>query len=217
MEKLSYHSICTSEEWKTLTQLNLPEPIYKEIETWVRPSLPVPKYSPLQKYSHRLHFSVFSLCNCNTFFLTVFCRFHIILDKLDYNIFTIKYLKIVGLINSLTRLEMEMFAHSSMQTNQDWSVCMGSVCKQTFENLANLSRTLTRTYTRGFVVNHFIESLTYFIPTLLCILFNQWPTSLSLMKDIKTWCCHHVHNAKCLYYMANTCHLDRISHLTCPA
>lgn len=33
MEKLSYHSICTSEEWKTLTQLNLPEPIYKEIET----------------------------------------------------------------------------------------------------------------------------------------------------------------------------------------
>lgn len=35
MEKLSYHSICTSEEWKTLTQLNLPAPIYKEIETWV--------------------------------------------------------------------------------------------------------------------------------------------------------------------------------------
>lgn len=34
MEKLSYHSICTSEEWKTLTQLNLPTPIYKEIETW---------------------------------------------------------------------------------------------------------------------------------------------------------------------------------------
>lgn len=33
MEKLSYHSICTSEEWKTLTQLNLPAPIYKEIET----------------------------------------------------------------------------------------------------------------------------------------------------------------------------------------
>lgn len=32
MEKLSYHSICTSEEWKTLTQLNLPAPIYKEIE-----------------------------------------------------------------------------------------------------------------------------------------------------------------------------------------
>jgi len=37
MEKLSYHSICTSEEWKTLTQLNLPAPIYKEIETWVLP------------------------------------------------------------------------------------------------------------------------------------------------------------------------------------
>lgn len=35
MEKLSYHSICTSEEWKTLTQLNLPAPIYKEIEMWV--------------------------------------------------------------------------------------------------------------------------------------------------------------------------------------
>lgn len=35
MEKLSYHSICTSEEWKTLTQLNLPTPIYKEIEMWV--------------------------------------------------------------------------------------------------------------------------------------------------------------------------------------
>lgn len=39
MEKLSYHSICTSEEWKTLTQLNLPEPIYKEIETWVNKSI----------------------------------------------------------------------------------------------------------------------------------------------------------------------------------
>lgn len=36
MEKLSYHSICTSEEWKTLTQLNLPAPIYKEIEMWVQ-------------------------------------------------------------------------------------------------------------------------------------------------------------------------------------
>ncbi|KAA8583938.1 hypothetical protein FQN60_015146 [Etheostoma spectabile] len=35
MEKLSYHSICTSEEWKTLTQLNLPAPIYKEIEIYV--------------------------------------------------------------------------------------------------------------------------------------------------------------------------------------
>lgn len=35
MEKLSYHSICTSEEWKTLSQLNLPAPIYKEIEMWV--------------------------------------------------------------------------------------------------------------------------------------------------------------------------------------
>lgn len=35
MEKLSYHSICTSEEWQTLTQLNLPAPIYKEIEMWV--------------------------------------------------------------------------------------------------------------------------------------------------------------------------------------
>uniref|UniRef100_A0A672MZX6 Phosphodiesterase n=1 Tax=Sinocyclocheilus grahami TaxID=75366 RepID=A0A672MZX6_SINGR len=32
MEKLSYHSICTSEEWKTLTQLSLPSAIYKEIE-----------------------------------------------------------------------------------------------------------------------------------------------------------------------------------------
>ncbi|XP_071264979.1 cAMP and cAMP-inhibited cGMP 3',5'-cyclic phosphodiesterase 10A-like [Salvelinus alpinus] len=32
MEKLSYHSICTSEEWKTLTQLDLPTPLYKEIE-----------------------------------------------------------------------------------------------------------------------------------------------------------------------------------------
>ncbi|XP_045558280.1 cAMP and cAMP-inhibited cGMP 3',5'-cyclic phosphodiesterase 10A isoform X3 [Salmo salar] len=32
MEKLSYHSICTSEEWKTLTKLDLPTPLYKEIE-----------------------------------------------------------------------------------------------------------------------------------------------------------------------------------------
>ncbi|RXM98096.1 cAMP and cAMP-inhibited cGMP 3',5'-cyclic phosphodiesterase 10A [Acipenser ruthenus] len=32
MEKLSYHSICTSEEWKNLTTLTLPVPMYKEIE-----------------------------------------------------------------------------------------------------------------------------------------------------------------------------------------
>lgn len=38
MEKLSYHSICTSEEWKTLTQLSLPTPMYKEIEMWVSPA-----------------------------------------------------------------------------------------------------------------------------------------------------------------------------------
>ncbi|KAM9411706.1 cAMP and cAMP-inhibited cGMP 3',5'-cyclic phosphodiesterase 10A-like [Salvelinus alpinus] len=44
MEKLSYHSICTSEEWKTLTQLDLPTPLYKEIEL----------NTYLQKFDHPL-------------------------------------------------------------------------------------------------------------------------------------------------------------------
>ncbi|ROI15184.1 cAMP and cAMP-inhibited cGMP 3',5'-cyclic phosphodiesterase 10A [Anabarilius grahami] len=39
MEKLSYHSICTSEEWKTLTQLSLPTAIYKEIELFEQEKL----------------------------------------------------------------------------------------------------------------------------------------------------------------------------------
>ncbi|XP_027861887.1 cAMP and cAMP-inhibited cGMP 3',5'-cyclic phosphodiesterase 10A isoform X2 [Xiphophorus couchianus] len=70
MEKLSYHSICTSEEWKTLTQLNLPEPIYKEIETFQFDISPFEEIWPAV-FIYMVH----SSCGKSSFELEKLCRF----------------------------------------------------------------------------------------------------------------------------------------------
>ncbi|XP_014911668.1 cAMP and cAMP-inhibited cGMP 3',5'-cyclic phosphodiesterase 10A isoform X2 [Poecilia latipinna] len=70
MEKLSYHSICTSEEWKTLSQLNLPEPIYKEIETFQFDISPFEEIWPAV-FIYMVH----SSCGKSSFELEKLCRF----------------------------------------------------------------------------------------------------------------------------------------------
>uniref|UniRef100_A0A667XL20 Phosphodiesterase n=1 Tax=Myripristis murdjan TaxID=586833 RepID=A0A667XL20_9TELE len=70
MEKLSYHSICTSEEWKTLTQLNLPTPIYKEIEMFHFDISPFEEIWPAV-FVYMVHNS----CGKNSFELEKLCRF----------------------------------------------------------------------------------------------------------------------------------------------
>uniref|UniRef100_A0A8C6WZG1 Phosphodiesterase n=1 Tax=Neogobius melanostomus TaxID=47308 RepID=A0A8C6WZG1_9GOBI len=70
MEKLSYHSICTSEEAKTLTQLNLPAPIYKEIETFHFDISPFEEIWPAV-----FIFMVHSSCGKTSFELEKLCRF----------------------------------------------------------------------------------------------------------------------------------------------
>ncbi|XP_072292572.1 cAMP and cAMP-inhibited cGMP 3',5'-cyclic phosphodiesterase 10A isoform X4 [Eucyclogobius newberryi] len=70
MEKLSYHSICTSEEAKTLTQLNLPAPIYKEIETFHFDVNPFEEIWPAV-FIYMVHNS----CGKTSFELEKLCRF----------------------------------------------------------------------------------------------------------------------------------------------
>ncbi|XP_056903483.1 cAMP and cAMP-inhibited cGMP 3',5'-cyclic phosphodiesterase 10A isoform X1 [Takifugu flavidus] len=70
MEKLSYHSICTSEEWKTLTQLNLPAPIYKEIEMFHFDINPFEEIWPAV-FIYMVHNS----CGKSSFELEKLCRF----------------------------------------------------------------------------------------------------------------------------------------------
>uniref|UniRef100_A0A8C5BHT2 Phosphodiesterase n=1 Tax=Gadus morhua TaxID=8049 RepID=A0A8C5BHT2_GADMO len=70
MEKLSYHSICTSEEWKTLTQLNLPTPIYKEIELFHFDISPFEEIWPAV-FVYMVH----SSCGKTSFELEKLCRF----------------------------------------------------------------------------------------------------------------------------------------------
>ncbi|XP_033835582.1 cAMP and cAMP-inhibited cGMP 3',5'-cyclic phosphodiesterase 10A isoform X5 [Periophthalmus magnuspinnatus] len=70
MEKLSYHSICTSEEAKTLTQLNLPAPIYKEIETFHFDISPFEEIWPAV-FIYMVHNS----CGKTSFELEKLCRF----------------------------------------------------------------------------------------------------------------------------------------------
>uniref|UniRef100_G3NNN6 Phosphodiesterase n=1 Tax=Gasterosteus aculeatus aculeatus TaxID=481459 RepID=G3NNN6_GASAC len=70
MEKLSYHSICTSEEWKTLTQLNLPTPIYKEIEMFHFDISPFEEIWPAV-FIYMVHNS----CGKTSFELEKLCRF----------------------------------------------------------------------------------------------------------------------------------------------
>ncbi|XP_022540924.1 cAMP and cAMP-inhibited cGMP 3',5'-cyclic phosphodiesterase 10A isoform X3 [Astyanax mexicanus] len=70
MEKLSYHSICTSEEWKTLTQLSLPDPIYKEIELFHFDISPYEELWPAV-FVYMIHNS----CGKSSFELEKLCRF----------------------------------------------------------------------------------------------------------------------------------------------
>ncbi|KAF4089991.1 hypothetical protein AMELA_G00044560 [Ameiurus melas] len=70
MEKLSYHSICTSEEWKTLTQLSLTSPIYKEIELFHFDISPYEELWPAV-FVYMVHNS----CGKNSFELEKLCRF----------------------------------------------------------------------------------------------------------------------------------------------
>ncbi|XP_064174131.1 cAMP and cAMP-inhibited cGMP 3',5'-cyclic phosphodiesterase 10A isoform X4 [Anguilla rostrata] len=70
MEKLSYHSICTSEEWKTLTQLSLPAPMYKEIEMFHFDISPFEELWPAV-FVYMVH----SACGKNSFELEKLCRF----------------------------------------------------------------------------------------------------------------------------------------------
>nr|XP_023678285.1 cAMP and cAMP-inhibited cGMP 3',5'-cyclic phosphodiesterase 10A isoform X3 [Paramormyrops kingsleyae] len=70
MEKLSYHSICTSEEWKTLTQLSLPTPMYKEIELFHFDISPFEELWPAV-FVYMVH----SSCGKNSFELEKLCRF----------------------------------------------------------------------------------------------------------------------------------------------
>ncbi|XP_062851102.1 cAMP and cAMP-inhibited cGMP 3',5'-cyclic phosphodiesterase 10A [Trichomycterus rosablanca] len=70
MEKLSYHSICTSEELKTLSQLSLPSPIYKEIELFHFDISPYEELWPAV-FVYMIHNS----CGKNSFELEKLCRF----------------------------------------------------------------------------------------------------------------------------------------------
>ncbi|XP_034148080.1 cAMP and cAMP-inhibited cGMP 3',5'-cyclic phosphodiesterase 10A isoform X4 [Esox lucius] len=70
MEKLSYHSICTSEEWKTLTQLDLPTPLYKELELFRFDISPFEKLWPAV-FVYMVHNS----CGETSFELEKLCRF----------------------------------------------------------------------------------------------------------------------------------------------
>ncbi|XP_076830710.1 cAMP and cAMP-inhibited cGMP 3',5'-cyclic phosphodiesterase 10A isoform X3 [Brachyhypopomus gauderio] len=70
MEKLSYHSICTSEEWKTLSQLGLPTPIYKEIELFHFDISPYEELWPAV-FVYMVHNS----CGRSSFELEKLCRF----------------------------------------------------------------------------------------------------------------------------------------------
>ncbi|XP_058879772.1 cAMP and cAMP-inhibited cGMP 3',5'-cyclic phosphodiesterase 10A isoform X5 [Acipenser ruthenus] len=70
MEKLSYHSICTSEEWKNLTTLTLPVPMYKEIELFHFDISPFEELWP-GIFVYMVH----NVCGKNSFELEKLCRF----------------------------------------------------------------------------------------------------------------------------------------------
>uniref|UniRef100_A0A8D0CB80 Phosphodiesterase n=1 Tax=Scleropages formosus TaxID=113540 RepID=A0A8D0CB80_SCLFO len=70
MEKLSYHSICTSEEWKSLAQRSLPTPMYKEIELFHFDISPFEEIWPAI-FVYMVHNS----CGKNSFELEKLCRF----------------------------------------------------------------------------------------------------------------------------------------------
>ncbi|XP_028676111.1 cAMP and cAMP-inhibited cGMP 3',5'-cyclic phosphodiesterase 10A isoform X1 [Erpetoichthys calabaricus] len=70
MEKLSYHSICTSEEWKSLTKVTLPTPMYKEIELFHFDLSPFEDLWP-GIFVYMVHNS----CGKSSFELEKLCRF----------------------------------------------------------------------------------------------------------------------------------------------
>ncbi|KAK6489253.1 cAMP and cAMP-inhibited cGMP 3',5'-cyclic phosphodiesterase 10A-like isoform X1 [Huso huso] len=70
MEKLSYHSICSSEEWKNLTTLTLPVPMYKEIELFHFDISPFEELWP-GIFVYMVHNS----CGKTSFELEKLCRF----------------------------------------------------------------------------------------------------------------------------------------------
>ncbi|XP_048125528.1 cAMP and cAMP-inhibited cGMP 3',5'-cyclic phosphodiesterase 10A isoform X3 [Alosa alosa] len=76
MEKLSYHSICTSEELETLAELNLPTPMYKEIELFHFDISPFEEFWPAV-FVYMIHNS----CGKTSFELEKLCRFTMSVKK----------------------------------------------------------------------------------------------------------------------------------------
>ncbi|KAK6329513.1 hypothetical protein J4Q44_G00014910 [Coregonus suidteri] len=82
MEKLSYHSICTSEEWKTLTKLDLPTPLYKEIELF---HFDISQFEEL--WPAVFVYMVHNSCGETSFELEKLCRFSVSVRKNSLSLF----------------------------------------------------------------------------------------------------------------------------------
>ncbi|XP_077203994.1 cAMP and cAMP-inhibited cGMP 3',5'-cyclic phosphodiesterase 10A isoform X3 [Paroedura picta] len=76
MEKLSYHSVCTAEEWKNLMDCTLPSNISQEIELYHYDISPYEDYWPAI-YVHMIH----QCCGTNCFELEKLCRFTMSVKK----------------------------------------------------------------------------------------------------------------------------------------
>nr|XP_033793166.1 cAMP and cAMP-inhibited cGMP 3',5'-cyclic phosphodiesterase 10A isoform X3 [Geotrypetes seraphini] len=76
MEKLSYHTICTSEEWLCLMHCTLPSPVYKEIELYHFDIQPFEQLWPAI-FIYMIHQS----CGKNSFELEKLCRFTMSVKK----------------------------------------------------------------------------------------------------------------------------------------
>uniref|UniRef100_A0A8C5MJW0 Phosphodiesterase n=1 Tax=Leptobrachium leishanense TaxID=445787 RepID=A0A8C5MJW0_9ANUR len=76
MEKLSYHSICTTEEWQNLMNCTLNAPLYKEIELYQFDVQPFEDLWPAI-YVYMVHQS----CGKNCFELEKLCRFTMSVKK----------------------------------------------------------------------------------------------------------------------------------------
>nr|XP_014341331.1 PREDICTED: cAMP and cAMP-inhibited cGMP 3',5'-cyclic phosphodiesterase 10A [Latimeria chalumnae] len=70
MEKLSYHSVCTAEEWQNLMRCMLPTPLYKEIELYYFDISPFKDLWPAI-FVYMIHRS----CGRSSFELEKLCRF----------------------------------------------------------------------------------------------------------------------------------------------
>ncbi|XP_063297298.1 cAMP and cAMP-inhibited cGMP 3',5'-cyclic phosphodiesterase 10A [Pelobates fuscus] len=76
MEKLSYHSICTEEEYQNLINCTLPAPLYKEIELYTFDIQPFEEFWPAI-YVYMIHQS----CGKTCFELEKLCRFTMSVKK----------------------------------------------------------------------------------------------------------------------------------------